>query len=179
MSSQCLDNAVQQDMATEDAALWSAWIVAAKRPELVKQLTRLYKQIDRCVSAYPDECLTCGRCCRFEEYGHRLYITGLELAWFSQRYGSYSTGRPGPLITGGTRPERGVCPLLQGVACTVHAIRPMGCRLFNCRVYADRQSVDHEMFLRRIRRLHDKEDLPYVYMNWSAALQRFPVLRES
>jgi Fe-S-cluster containining protein len=59
-----------------------------------------------------------------------------------------------------------------GGLCSVHSVRPGGCRLFFCDPTADEwQQLLYERQQRMIRRIHDKHGLPYRYMEWLAALQ--------
>src|SRR5205807_606902 len=38
----------------------------------------LYAEVDREVAAAGPVCIASGRCCRFKEYGHVLYLSGVE-----------------------------------------------------------------------------------------------------
>ena len=60
-------------------------ISAATRPEIVEAVRRVHSAIERAVEARRPRCDASGRCCRFEEYGHRLYVTTMELAAFVAR----------------------------------------------------------------------------------------------
>src|SRR5690348_17069717 len=62
--------------------LRSAVDQAAGRPEVIEAVGHLYAQVQREVDARRPLCQLSGRCCRFEEYGHRLYVTTIELAAF-------------------------------------------------------------------------------------------------
>ena len=83
----------------------------------------VYRAVQAEIDARRPACAVSGRCCRFEEYGHRLYVTTLELAAFvAATWGSDPNG-----AWDGTG-----CPFQRSKLCTVHAIRPFGCRMFFC-----------------------------------------------
>ena len=103
-----------------------------------------------------------GRCCRFEEYGHRLYVTTLELAAFVAAMGERSDG-----AWDGTG-----CPYQRSKLCTVHAIRPFGCRMFFCDATSTQWQNDaYERFHARLKALHAELNVPYFYVEWRAALR--------
>jgi len=47
----------------------------ARRPEVLEAVSRLYDDVQREINARKPVCVMSGRCCRFEEYGHRLFVT--------------------------------------------------------------------------------------------------------
>ena len=55
---------------------------AAGRAEVRAAVARLYADVAAEVEARRPVCVVSGRCCRFEEYGHRLFVTTMELAAF-------------------------------------------------------------------------------------------------
>ena len=115
-------------------------------------------------------CLASGRCCRFEAHGHRLYVTGLEVAWFLDRL-AVEEGRALEAAAIDAAVERGDCPFLEGGRCTVHAIRPFGCRSYFCDPRAGWQAAAYERWHARVRALHDERSLPYAYGEWRAMLR--------
>ena len=42
------------------------------------QVLDLYREVDREVAAAGPVCIASGRCCRFKEWGHVLYVSNLE-----------------------------------------------------------------------------------------------------
>src|SRR5690349_12097647 len=87
---------------------------------------RLYDDLARAVAERKPLCTASGRCCRFEAYGHRMYVSTIELARFMTDLESASD-RP----DGGAWDGTG-CPFQIGGLCGVHAVRPLGCRTFYC-----------------------------------------------
>src|SRR4051812_10991946 len=60
------------------AAVYSA----AGRAEVRETIARVYTELERAIAQRRPRCEASGRCCRFEEFGHRLYVTTMELAAF-------------------------------------------------------------------------------------------------
>jgi len=55
--------------------------------------------------------------------------------------------------------------------CSVHAVRPFGCRVFFCDPSStDWQNELYEKSLERVRAIHERHGLPYRYMEWRAGL---------
>ncbi len=113
-------------------------------------------------------CSASGRCCRFEEFGHRLFVTTMELANFlhevtnlAQEMGPRSAAWDG---TG--------CPFQVNRLCGVHAIRPFGCRMFLCDATSTQwQQQAYERFHTELKRLHEHHNVPYRYVEWRQALR--------
>jgi Fe-S-cluster containining protein len=136
---------------------------AAQRPEGAAAVASIYNALQQAIDAQKPVCLVSGRCCRFEEFGHRLYVTTLELAAFV---------RPVRLQTPSLQPWDGSgCPFQRNKLCTVHAFRPFGCRIFFCDATATAwQNQQYELFHRRLKDLHVQLDVPYFYVEWREAL---------
>jgi len=148
----------QQQLA--DGTLSRAVELARRTPGFCEELRRLYELVDDELAARGARCLGGGACCRFDLMGHRLYATTGELAIL--------TGEPPP-----ERPPTALrCPYQVGPRCRAHARRPLGCRVFFCRTGPDDgSSRTYERFHRRIRRLHDRFGVPYLYAELTAALE--------
>jgi len=139
-----------------------AAVVAAKgKPLVLAAVAEIYAAIQGEIDARKPVCAISGKCCRFEEYGHRLYVTTIELAAFTAQL----QAEPVENWNG-----RG-CPFQAGKLCGVHAIRPMGCRLFFCDpASTDWQQTRYERFHAELKHLHARLDVPYFYLEWRAAL---------
>jgi Fe-S-cluster containining protein len=108
-----------------------------------------------------------GRCCRFEEYGHRLFVTTAELAAFTR-----GLGERGPAAPNSGRWDGTGCPFQSNKMCGVHAIRPFGCRMFFCDATSTEwQNETYEVFHARLKRLHEDLGVPYFYVEWRQALR--------
>ncbi len=162
----------------DDAAVesWRVWRRAVADTSVDRAIASLYAELDREIAARRPTCWISGRCCNFEAFGHKLYVTGLEIAWFlSKLCGSVPQATVpvrAPQESWQARLEpAGVCPFQINKLCSVHAVRPLGCRIFFCQDGTDVwQHELYEQFLLRLRRLHDERRLPYCYMEWRMGL---------
>lgn len=168
------------DLATESC--WPVWRRAVGRSDIDAAIRGLYARLDAAIAERGPTCWQSGRCCHFDTYGHRLYVTGLEVAWFlGQGDGGQGSGDNGsapssdhalPLLTESGTPSADACPYQRDNRCTTHAIRPLGCRVFFCQEGTqDWQHTLYETFLDELRAVHDRFGLPYRYMEWRAGLR--------
>lgn len=133
---------------------------AARRPEVVAAMRALYAEADTAIAARGATCWNRGDCCRFALYGHRLFVTTLEAAY-------YLASDDAPPAA---RDE--TCPHAYDGRCHVRDRRPLGCRIFYCDSQAqDWQGPMTEEFLARLRRMHGQFDVPYSYADWLAVLR--------
>jgi Fe-S-cluster containining protein len=133
---------------------------AAARPDAFAAVHDLYAKLQQAVEQRKPICTISGRCCRFEEYDHRLYVTTLELAAFTANLSATPHANPGG------------CPFQIGKLCGVHSIRPMGCRIFFCDPTAGQwQQQLYEQLHADLKQLHERLAIPYFYVEWRAALQ--------
>jgi hypothetical protein len=126
---------------------------------LLDALRRIYADAERAVAEIHGadgghrRCLRGGACCKFDVFGHLLYLTVVELALLVQT-------RP-------PRPERaseGRCPYELAGRCTAYDRRPLGCRTFFCRDETNASVREaHERFHRALRDLHERRCIPYAY----------------
>ncbi len=157
----------------------------------------LYADVDAAIAVQKPVCRASGRCCHFEPYGHQLYVTTMELAYFSclQRQPGDSAAplpRAGlhfslPLHHAGynrdfahLRPSAGQgkavdrgCPWQTGRLCVARQGRPLGCRIYFCERAGVlwRQEL-YERSHRRLIELHREYAVPYRYMEWRQALEQ-------
>jgi Fe-S-cluster containining protein len=144
----------------------AAWLRAARQPEVVAALESVYAYIAAQVESRRPVCEQSGRCCRFEEHGHRLYVTGLEAACTLAQLGR-TLGRDELALA----KARGGCPFQIDNLCSVHAIRPLGCRVYYCDPTAQQwQEELSERALAEVRRIHERYVIPYRYGEWRAIL---------
>lgn len=137
---------------------------AAGRPEVRQAVHRIYAEVQGQVDARRPLCVMSGRCCRFEEFGHRLYVTSLELAAF---FADLQAMTPPP----SSQTAAGGCPFQVNTLCSVHLIRPFGCRMFFCDATSTEwQNQFYEQFHDRLKSLHAELGIPYRYVEWRQAL---------
>jgi len=134
---------------------------ASVRADVRLAVECVYEQLQDAIDLRRPRCDASGRCCRFEEFGHRLFVTTMELATFLAK------APPVPGEWGGTG-----CPFQSNRLCDVHTIRPLGCRIFFCDPSAGEwQAEQYERFHRQIKRLHDDLAVPYLYVEWRQGLR--------
>lgn len=122
-------------------------------PRLKAGLLQIYDDLARDLKQLAPVCDLSGRCCRFKEYGHRLYLTRTEAELLLE------DGLP----AAATIDEDG-CPFQQGLLCTAREKRPFGCRVFYCDPrYAGQAEKLSEKYLAQLRLLHDQTDTPWEY----------------
>ena len=141
---------------------------ASERDDVRDAVHELYSRVQRQINLRRPLCLVSGRCCRFEEFGHRLYVTTLELAAFLH---------DAPMAQSAPEWDGGGCPFQRDKLCTVHAIRPFGCRIFFCDASSTEwQNELYERFHSELKSLHDQLGVPYFYVEWRQALDLLGLL---
>ena len=139
---------------------------AAPRADVRDAVANVYRALQEQIELRRPVCATSGRCCRFDEFGHRLFVTTMELAAFSADLGA------GASVRETASGDPGACPFQRDKLCTVHAIRPFGCRVFFCdETSTDWQRHQYESFHAELKRLHERLAVPYFYVEWRAALR--------
>jgi Fe-S-cluster containining protein len=90
-------------------------------PELREQVLAVYAEVDAAVAAAGPRCDASGRCCRFAEYGHTLFLSQFEADILLET---------APAYTKPVGPEG--CPFQVSNLCTARDERPLGCRIYFC-----------------------------------------------
>ncbi len=161
--------------------LATIWLAAIARPDIRAALESIYSDAAAAIAQRGPACWASGRCCHFEAHGHRLYVTGLEAAYTIAHLSStpqplHSSPPPSTLslpILDQAR-VRGGCPFQSANLCTVHTIKPLGCRLYFCdRAAQQWQNELSEQLLARVRSIHDQFSIPYRYGDWRTMLEQF------
>jgi Fe-S-cluster containining protein len=142
---------------------------AAERPDVRDAVHRIYTDLAAQIATRRPVCEMSGRCCRFEEYGHRLYVTTIELATFL--HALQQGGQTAQIDSAIQSWDGAGCPFQISKLCGVHPIRPFGCRIFFCDPTATQWQQDqYEHFHATLKRLHDDLAVPYFYLEWRQAL---------
>src|ERR1043165_2502993 len=149
----------------------TAWLAAARAPRIAGALESIYTDVSAAIQARGPACWASGRCCDFEKTGHRLYVTGLEAAYCVTRLTpSHPTLTQ---LTINQARERGGCPFQVNNLCGVHAIKPLGCRVYFCDRSAQQWQQDlSERMHGAIKALHEREQVEYRYAEWRELLER-------
>jgi hypothetical protein len=121
--------------------------------ELRRRVLELYAEVDAAVAAAGPVCAASGRCCRFKEYGHTLFVSNLEADVLLASAPAYEA----PVA-----PD--YCPFQQGNLCTAREPRPLGCRVYYCDpAYQDTGNRLSEEYLRRLKCLADEHGAGWRY----------------
>jgi Fe-S-cluster containining protein len=120
---------------------------------LRRQVLELYEEVDRDVAAAGPVCVASGRCCRFKEYGHVLYISSLEAEVLLNAAPTYE----GPVT-----PD--FCPFQKGNLCTAREPRPLGCRVYYCDPnYQETGAHITETYLRKLKDMARAAGVQWLY----------------
>lgn len=122
------------------------------------EIEKLYGWIDRQV-ADSGICTACGRCCDFENFGHKLFITSVEMKYFTEKL-------PHDL----KKMTTDVCPYRIDGRCCVYDYRFAGCRIFACQRDERLQSDTTEQALKLLKQIGYEYDIPYFYTDLKSAL---------
>lgn len=151
-----------------EEALWQSWFDAAARPDIEAEIVALYRSLDAGVASRGPTCWSSGKCCKFDAYGHRLYVTGLEIARVVLHASEHTSVDATDLSL---HPSDGCVFQVDGL-CSVHPIRPLGCRIFFCQQGTqDWQQELYERYQNQLIELHKQFELPYRYMEWRTGLR--------
>jgi hypothetical protein len=123
------------------------------------KVLQLYAEVDQEVAAAGPVCIASGRCCRFKEFGHVLFLSSLEAEVLLHGAPAYET----PVT-----PD--FCPFQKEKLCTAREPRPLGCRVYYCDPgYQETGHVILEKYTHRLKQLAEEESLAWCY----APLHRF------
>jgi hypothetical protein len=113
----------------------------------------IYKKADAEVAAAGPVCTASGRCCRFKEYGHVLFLSNLEADVLLEAAPPYE--QP-------VSPD--FCPFQKDKLCTARESRPLGCRVYFCDpAYQDRCHEITEKYLAKLKALAQEEAINWQY----------------
>jgi Fe-S-cluster containining protein len=153
---------------------------AADIQDLSAAVAEVLADADADIAARKPLCRASGNCCKFEQHGHRLYVTAAELIHFAhthapaienQKLKIENTHRLS-LPQFFAQPAPTGCPYQVDNLCTAREARPLGCRIYFCDANAQSWQNDvYEKYHRRLRELHDRFAVAYRYLEWRAALR--------
>jgi Fe-S-cluster containining protein len=130
---------------------------------IIEAVERIYSSLEAELLQTPDKCKACGKCCDFEFFDHKLYITAPELVYFKTKLAENKI----PLLP----MTAGVCPYRRDGKCSVYPWRFAGCRIFNCTGNADLQSQLSEGTIASCKLLCEQLELKYRYMDLKNGLE--------
>ncbi|MBN1457041.1 MAG: hypothetical protein JW912_04225 [Sedimentisphaerales bacterium] len=126
---------------------------------IAKRVCQVYDLIDLKTTARQAECNACGKCCDFDSFDHRLYVTSPEMIYFAANVNS-------PI-----RPmDGGICPYNIAGKCSVHEKRFAGCRIFLCKGDSEFQGELSEEAIAEFKSICAEFGVDYYYADLKTAL---------
>ncbi len=135
---------------------------------IFRELEALYAELDERLAGLDFQCRRDGACCRFGESGIRLYMSCVEACYL---FGKEIRPDVATLATDFVSsaidfaaPSAKNCPFQSGDSCSRRRERTLGCRIYVCDSALDGEiSALYEVFHGRVRNLHEKYGIDYVY----------------
>lgn len=131
--------------------------------QVVQRVAAVYEWLDTQLQGSADQappCDACGKCCDFETFDHRLFVTPPELIYLAAKLDGEKV-KPMPT---------GRCPYNIILACSIYDYRFAGCRIFCCKGDNDFQSALSEAALEKFKAICTDFGIPYRYLDLAAAL---------
>jgi Fe-S-cluster containining protein len=116
-------------------------------------LLEIYDDLAVNIAEAAPVCELSGRCCRFKEYGHTLFISRSEAELLLEQ------GLPENSVI-----DEASCPFQINGLCTARDRRPLGCRVYYCDPkYAGVGAGLSERYIARLKQLHDATGVRWEY----------------
>jgi len=120
---------------------------------LRERVLEVYAEVDAAVAAAAPRCDASGRCCRFTEYGHTLFLSQFEADLLLETAPHYEQ----PITRDG-------CPFQVDNLCTARNERPLGCRIYFCdEGYTETGNAITEAAIRKLKSIADEHDASWHY----------------
>lgn len=117
------------------------------------KLLALYDDLAADIARAAPVCELSGRCCRFKEYGHTLFISRPEADLLLEQ------GLPANAVV-----DEAGCPFQVQGLCTARDRRPLGCRVYYCDPnYAGVGEALSERYIARLKVLHEESATDWEY----------------
>jgi Fe-S-cluster containining protein len=129
-----------------------------------RRVLEIYREADAAVAAAGPVCVASGRCCRFKEYGHALFLSNLEAEVLLAAAPHYQQ----PV-------SADFCPFQKDNLCMAREPRPLGCRVYFCDPhYQDQSHEITETYLRRLKALAAEQGIEWRYAPLHQFLNQAP-----
>ncbi len=138
----------------------------ARHKKIIERVSEIYKWIKAQQLAnkgLAGQCDACGKCCDFEQYDHRLYVTTPEIIYFVEKVG----------LANIKQMANGRCSYQIDNKCSVYDYRFAGCRIFCCKGKATFQSELTESAIKKFKALCAELQIPYRYLELPVVLKDF------
>jgi len=134
----------------------------SQNEEIIARVVEIYNWIEelQASSNIAGKCDGCGKCCDFESFGHKLFVTPPEMIYFAEK-----TGKDNIKQMTTSR-----CPYQDDKKCTIRDFRFAACRIFCCKGMAMFQSELTEAAIKKLKDVCREFKLPYKYVELKAAL---------
>lgn len=120
------------------------------------EVLAVYEWADNQVSLLSPTCTVSGRCCRFPEFGHTLFISQMEARILLD-------GAPFQPSAESRQDDSG-CPFQLKGRCEARQARPLGCRVFFCDpAFAEAMPGIMEKGISMIKAVADRHGLDWCY----------------
>jgi len=131
--------------------------------QIIQKVAEIYQWLDSETTGYANLCCSCGKCCDFTTYDHRLYVTTPEMIYFAESIGPENIKQS----------SDGKCPYLIDHKCSVYENRFASCRIFCCRAEKNLQSDLSELALKKLKSICENLRVPYSYTFLPTALRAY------
>jgi Fe-S-cluster containining protein len=116
-------------------------------------LLAIYDELAVDIARAAPVCELSGRCCRFKEYGHTLFLSRPEAELLLEQ------GLPANAVV-----DEAGCPFQTNGLCTARERRPLGCRVYFCDPnYVGIGEQLSERYVTRLKQLHDQSRTAWDY----------------
>jgi hypothetical protein len=131
--------------------------------QLLERVAEIYNWLELQIRSGGDlagACRSCGDCCDFEGFDHRLFVSPPELMYLAANLNPENI-KPMPSSR---------CPYNIDGKCSIYEYRFSSCRIFCCSGDADFQSWLSEAALMELKSICTGFKIPYHYTDLAAAL---------
>jgi Fe-S-cluster containining protein len=137
-------------------------------PELKQAVLAIYAEVDAAIAAAKPRCESSGRCCRFTEYGHSLFLSQFEADILLETAPEFDQ----PVTRDG-------CPFQVNRLCTARSERPIGCRVYFCDpdFQEEQQGPITEAAIAKLKKLADEHGTGWNYAPLHVYLNQAPPVR--
>jgi hypothetical protein len=120
---------------------------------LQERVREIYREAERDLAAAGPVCVASGRCCRFKEYGHTLFLSNLEADVLLHAAPPYEQ----PVSSD-------FCPFQKESLCTAREPRPLGCRVYFCDpTYQETGQQISEKYIAKLKCLAEEFGISWHY----------------
>jgi len=127
-------------------------------------VSEIYDWVDEQIAIANPRCEISGRCCRFREYGHKLYITRPEAELLLEKEVPKKNSLVGLSEKKTYEQVNEVCPYQDNGLCTARENRPLSCRIYFCDPnHEEKASQITEQALKLLKDLHETSGVPWEY----------------